>query len=254
MRAFKLGLVVSLIAGVAAACSSSSSSNGGANDAGAASGATSGDDTGTMNTCSGATCGAGKTCCTVISLGALGGGAMPSLPAGMCVAAGSCSNGISTECGKAADCGGGQVCCFGQRLGDASAASGPLGALSGLAAGGLSGLFAAVSASCQTSCMPGQQQLCATDTECAGGVACQGLGGDGGAAAGAPAALTSALGNFMFCAQPMVTPDAGGEDAMSAPDATSGTDSGGGDDGAAPLDAAPGDAASEAASPDAAGE
>ena len=167
---------------------------------------------------------------------------MPSLPTGMCVAAGSCSSGISTECGKAADCGSGQVCCFGQPLGDASAASGPLGALSGLAAGGPSGIFAAVSASCQASCMPGQQQLCATDTECVGGVACQGLAGDGGAAAGAPAALTSALGNFMYCAQPMVTPDAGGNDAMSLADAIS------------EVDAAPGDAASEAASPDAAGE
>jgi hypothetical protein len=253
MRAIKLGLAVSLIAGVAAACSSSSSSNGGATDAGVQSDATSGDDTGATNTCSGATCGAGMTCCTVISIGALGGGgggAMPSLPSGMCVASGSCSNGISTECGKAADCGSGQVCCFGQPLGDASAASGPLGALGGLVSGGLSGIFGAVSASCQTSCMPGQQQLCATDTECAGGVACQGLVGDGGADAGVPAALTSALGNFMFCAQPMVTPDAGGEDAMSAPDAISGTDSGEGADGSAPVDAGPGDAASL----DAAGE
>ena len=180
---------------------------------------------------------------------------MPSLPAGMCVAAGSCSNGISTECGKAADCGSGQVCCFGQPLGDASAASGPLGALGGLVSGGLSGIFGAVSASCQSSCMPGQQQLCATDTECAGGVACQGLLGDGGGdAAAAPAALTSALGNFMFCAQPMVAPDAGGEDAMSAPDGTSGTDSGEGDDGSAQVDAAPADAGSDAASLDAAGE
>ena len=61
----------------------------------------------------------------VLGIGALaggGGGGTPSVPAGTCVANGSCSGGIATECGKASDCGSGQLCCFGAPAGDAAAA------------------------------------------------------------------------------------------------------------------------------------
>jgi hypothetical protein len=76
--------------------------------------------------------------------------------------------GISNQCLQRSDCASDQVCCAGAPSGgDAGAAT------------GLGGFLAALSTTCQTSCMPGQQQPCTSSTECPPGETCQGVFGLG---------------------------------------------------------------------------
>lgn len=143
------------------------------------------------------TCPMGQTCCTTLSLGTLS-------ASSSCVAIGQCSGGISNECLGAANCATGNVCCSGAATSDAGMAGGT--------DGGSSGALnpTAFNTSCQTTCLPGQQQLCASDADCPSGMVCSAAaapagfggmssmgGGDGGPLAG-----------IKTCARPL--PDAGG--------------------------------------------
>ncbi|MGO9834908.1 MAG: hypothetical protein ACLP1X_11880 [Polyangiaceae bacterium] len=194
---------------LAVACSSSSSSNKPPADAGADSSVPTVADSAPAVPCNTAAgsplCAAGTTCCTpgldiASLLGGLTGGAgggTPSLtnliPSPSCVPTGSC-NGTTMDCASASNCSGDQVCCSGTATpeggadAEAEAGEGPFGG--GVFGGGTFSL--GTSTTCQTSCMPGQQQRCASDTECTGGQTCQpslgfpglpgfaGGGGDGG--------------------------------------------------------------------------
>jgi hypothetical protein len=84
---------------------------------------------------------------------------------GTCVAGASSCTGISRQCSKAADCEAGGACCVGKfGLGGVD--------LSALDADA-SDVIHALSATCQIRCMPGQPQLCGSDTECPAGSKCQ---------------------------------------------------------------------------------
>jgi hypothetical protein len=125
-------------------------------------------------------CAESETCCTPVSSFLSGD------RKGICVASASSCTGISRQCNKAADCEAGWACCVGKSdLGDANAS---------VFDGDAPNTWAVIytfSANCQFSCMPGQPQLCASDTECQGGSTCQSKtfdGLDGGVA-----------GDFMEC-------------------------------------------------------
>jgi hypothetical protein len=183
------------------------------------------------------------SCCGMINIaGLLGGGGGGSgglsLPMGACVAAGTCTQMISIECGSAADCASGQVCCSGTPSDGGEAGAAPSLDAGGGLAGGLGGLMGfKIATACQTSCMPGQQQQCASAMEClTPGQTCQsafpGAGGGAGegGAGGAGGAAGGGVPGFMlpnFCmAPPMeggVGPDTGTD---AAPDGTSMVDAG----------------------------
>jgi hypothetical protein len=121
-----------------------------------------------------------------------------------------CTSMIQYQCMVPSDCATGQVCCGGlggdagallAALGDAGLDGGfdAAGLLAGgdAGAGGLGGLLGGlagltIESFCQTSCMPGQYQLCASGTDCSNagansvcGMAPAGALGGGGAGLGA---------------------------------------------------------------------
>jgi hypothetical protein len=152
----------SLCIGLAVACGqSSSSSNGPAKDAGHSNDSSVAPDSGgsTANTCSliggAGSCGMGNACCVMLGggggigglLGGAGGaggglaGGLGSFGMGSCVPAGTCSGGISIECGSATNCGASQLCCMGTPTPDAGpdAAVADAGGMGGFPGGGMGG-------------------------------------------------------------------------------------------------------------------
>jgi hypothetical protein len=179
----------------------------------------------------GGSCGLGMTCCVDLTglLGGLaggggggGGGGLTGGLGGMCVPSGSCSSGISMECSSSSNCANNQVCCGGTASaasegGAADASAGAPGGLGGgfpgLGGGGGGGLFG--NTTCQATCMPGQQQQCASDGECPAGQTCQmqtfggfpGAGGFPGGGGQGGGGLGGLIMLPMVCAAPM--PEAG---------------------------------------------
>lgn len=131
-----------------------------------------------------ASCAAGQTCCTTVSIANFS-------ASSTCVPIGQCSGVLSNECYSATSCSGGAVCCAGAATTDASTEAG---------GGGIGGLASSLDTTCQPACEPGQRQACASDAECPAGQVCSAAAAGGGAAGG----------GVRVCAAP--PPDAGSAD------------------------------------------
>ncbi len=214
----------SIAVALAVACGSSSnttSSDGGADGGG-------GDDSAAPPKipCSmgdgGPLCASGMVCCMPgLNAGALGGlgagaggGGLGNLTSAFMPSCEATCSGSTVQCNDSSNCPSGQVCCAGAPTPDG-------GAEAGAAAGGFPGLGALASlgmTTCQTSCMPGQQQQCSSSSECTDGQTCQApnFGGAGGIGA-----LLGGAGGLGFtipknCAPP--PPPEGGADTGTSPE------------------------------------
>jgi hypothetical protein len=168
-------------------------------------------------------CPMGQACCTpMLSISSLTSGVTTT-----CIPAsegpGGCSGGTFNQCMTPMDCTSGQVCCSGTPTPEGgTAASGSAGLLGG-------GVIFPQTA-CQTSCMPGQQQICAANTDCLSGQTCQAsaglsglgatmLGGLGGYDATVLAGDAATLAGPMYCGTSPPAPDAGPPGSDASPEA-----------------------------------